>query len=160
MTEQILQLQSERRVPFRVPLSPAQVVEICQRRNQRKDSRTLADWVEDGLRLALNSGSASGVRTDATHDYEREIELFCVLTTAAPTALSGRWRRLYEAIRHEETFWALPKNRWSDDEKSDALFEPYLDRAALSQKWVELLCTTALLIDKSCACDVKAGRHA
>ena len=127
------------RVPFRVPLNPNQLVEICRRRNQRRDSRTLADWVESGLALALAEPTDRDTDASLTASPEREIELFSMIAEVAPSALRGTWRKLYENVWDRHEFWVFPSaNRWHDDEPEAMSPEPYLDREALAQSWLEL----------------------
>jgi len=126
------------RVPFRVPLNPNQVAEICRRRNQEADARTLADWVEDGLRLAFGQSPAPKLQADIAR-AERERELFCMVAENAPNALAGPWRQLYEKVWDNHRYWIFPAlSRWSDDAPPDVCLEPRIDKEALAEDWPRL----------------------
>lgn len=129
----------DRRVPFRVPLRPEHVIEMCRRRNQHTDSRTLAEFVESGLELVLSEKTGATVaQLKAGHD--REIELFCAVVEAAPSALQGGWRLLYEHVWDRREYWIFPSSGgWSDDAPDAQCPEPHLDRTALAADWPELL---------------------
>lgn len=127
---------NDKRIPFRVCLNPEQVVEICRRRNERAELRTIADLVEDGLALVLGGTPLS---PPATEGRAREVELFCLLAEGTPGALRGTLRSVYERVREDNAYWIFPSIPWRDDAPQGVRVEPYLDQAALRADWDKLL---------------------
>jgi hypothetical protein len=127
---------ASQRMPFTVRLDPELLVEALHRR-KKGNPRTLADWIECGLRLAFaesgKSVSAAGVGCAA------EVELFCTLAQAAPEELVGIWHWLYTRIRDKNEFWIYPGRLGSDsDDAGMEDVERYLNRRKMTALWAEL----------------------
>ena len=128
---------ASRRMPFTVRLDPELLVEALHRR-KNGDARTLAEWIERGLRLAFTesgeSVSAAGV------GYAAEVALFCTLAQAAPEELVGVWFWLYERIRDKQEFWVYGGRLGGDDDDSGMHeVERYLNRGTLAAAWGTVL---------------------
>lgn len=127
----------DKAVFFKVQIFPDRLAAIYQRR-RNGDQRPLAQWLDDGLELALQGKEPKEQRQVVESGHMREIELFCALVARGPDALFGIWYWLWRRVGSDPNFWLFPSYT-EDDELNERHPEPFLDKDALSDAWGELL---------------------